>query len=123
MALCGGLGGREDTEAEALVEASLCQEGGMGDRLDKGLSGRETVRQWGGLGCERRRRQALGSGLVDRAPAAPEAGTGSGEGGSPPGVEGSTLETLGGQGLSVDGWPAPGKSDQSRHHQEKLNHW
>ena len=92
------------------MEASLCQEGGMGDRLDKGLFGRETVRQWDGLGCERRRRQALGSGLVDRAPAAPGAGTGSGEVDSPPGEEGWTLETLGGQGLLVYGWPAPGKT-------------
>lgn len=94
------------------MEASLCQVGGMGgDRLDKGLSGRERARQWGGLGCERRRRQALGSGLEDRAPAGPGAGTGSGEGGSPSGEEGWTLETLDGQGLSVYGWPAQGAFD------------
>ena len=112
-ALCVGLGGREDIVVEALVEASLCQVGGMGgDRLDKGLSGRERARQWGGLGCGRRRRQALGSGLGDRAPAAPGAGTGSGEGGSPRGEEGWTLETLDGRGLSVYGWPAPGESGQ-----------
>ena len=96
------------------MEASLCQVGGMGgDRLDKGLSGRERARQWGGLGCERRRRQALGSGLEDRAPAGPGAGTGSGEGGSPSGEEGWTLETRDGQGLSVYGWPAPGESYQN----------
>ena len=95
------------------MEASLCQVGGMGgDRLDKGLSGRERARQWGGLWCGRRRRQALGSGLEDRAPAGPGAGTGSGEGGSPSGEEGWTLETRDGQGLSVYGWPAPGESYQ-----------
>ena len=97
------------------MEVSLCQGGGrVGDRLDtQHFSGRERARQRGGLGCERRRRQALGSGLVGRAPAAPAAGTGSGEkGGSPRGEEGSTPETLDGQGLSVYGWPAPGESDQ-----------
>ena len=97
------------------MEASLCQVGGrVGDRLDtERFSGRERVRQWGGLGCEMRRKQALGSGLVDRAPAAPGSGTGSGEkGGSPRGEEGSTLEILDGQGLSVYGWPTPVKSDQ-----------
>ena len=115
MALCASLDGREDTVAEASAEASLCQEGGKGDRLDRRICGRETARQRDGLGCERRRRQALGSGLVGRAPAALAAGrAGSGEGGLPRAEEGSTLETLGGQGLSVYGWLAPGENDQGQ---------
>ena len=98
------------------MEASLCQEGGMGDRLDRGISGRETGRQWDGPGCERMRRQALGSGLVGRAPAAPAAGrAGSGEGGSPRAEEGWRLETLGGQGLLVCGWLAPGQNNDQGH--------
>ena len=85
----------------------------MGDMLDRETSGRETGMQWDGPGCERMRRQALGSGLVGRAPAAPGAGrAGSGEGGLPRAEEGSILETLGDQGLSVYGWPAPGQNDQ-----------
>ena len=96
--------------------ASLCQEGDREGRLDKKLSGRETARQWDGLECGRRRRQALGSGLADRAaPADPGAGTGSG--GLPLGGEGLLLgeESLmtfgihGGRGLSVSGWPEPGR--------------
>jgi len=83
----------------------------MGDRLDRGISWRETGRQWDGPGCERMRRQALGSGLVGRAPAAPGAGTDSGEGGSPRAEEGSILEILGGQGLSVYGWRVLGAFD------------
>ena len=62
------------------------------------------------------RRQALGSGLVGRAPAAPGAGrAGSGEGGLPRAEEGSTLESLGGQGLSVCGWLAPGQNNDQGH--------
>ena len=62
------------------------------------------------------RRQALGSGLVGRAPAAPAAGrAGSGEGGSPRAEEGWRLETLGGQGLLVCGWLAPGQNNDQGH--------
>ena len=113
---CAALGGREGTEEEAWVGASLCQEGDREGRLDKKLSGRETARQWDGLECGRRRRQALGSGLADRAaPADPGAGTGSGElplgeEGLPLGGEGlMTLGIHGGRGLSVSGWPEPGR--------------
>ena len=67
------------------MKASQCQERDRGDRLDRGLSEREMVRLWKGLG-----RQAPESVLVDPA---------SGEGFLSILEEGETLETHSGQGF------------------------
>ena len=67
------------------MKASQCQERDRGDRLDRGLSEREMVRLWKGLGW-----QAPESVLVDPA---------SGEGILSILEEGETLETHSGQGF------------------------
>ena len=72
------------------MKASQCQERHRGDRLDRGLSEREMMRLWKGLGCERRGRQAPESVLATPA---------SGEGILSILEEGETLETHSGQGF------------------------